>query len=95
MVLFLIVINVWLLAALVAQLVPSILGSNFAMYTHPVSRVYFLLHPARYEPVSAYLEPHSRRTHVPLVRHPPSLDIKANRKVPAIRRHCLAWEHQA
>ena len=26
---------------------------------------------------------------------PPSLDIKANRKAPAIRRHCLAWEHQA
>ena len=27
---------------------------------------------------------------------PPSLDIKANRKAPAIRRHCLPWEeHQA
>ena len=45
----------------------------------PACRVYFPLHPARYEPVSTYLEPHSRRTHVPLVRHPPSLDIKANR----------------
>ena len=55
----------------------------------------FPLHPARYEPVSTYLGPHSRRTHVPLVRHPPSLDIKANRNAPAIRRHRLAWEHQA
>ena len=53
----------------------------------------FPLHLARYEPVSTYLGPHSRRTHVPLVRHPPSLDIKANRNAPAIRR--LAWEHQA
>ena len=42
-----------------------------------------------------YLGPHSRRTHMPLVRHPPSLDIKANRNAPAIRRHRLAWEHQA
>ena len=55
----------------------------------------FPLHPARYEPVSTYLGPHSRRTHVPLVRHPPSLDIKANRNAPAIRQHRLAWEHQA
>ena len=55
----------------------------------------FPLHPARYDPVSTYLGPHSRRTHVPLVRHPPSLDIKANRNAPAIRRHRLAWEHQA
>ena len=55
----------------------------------------FPLHPARYESVSTYLGPHSRRTHVPLVRHPPSLDIKANRHAPAIRRHRLAWEHQA
>ena len=55
----------------------------------------FPLHPARYEPVSTYLGPHSRRTHVPLVRHPPSLDIKANRNAPVIRRHRLAWEHQA
>ena len=54
----------------------------------------FPLHPTRYEPVSTYLGPHSRRTHVPLVRHPPSLDIKANRNAPAIRRR-LAWEHQA
>ena len=62
---------------------------------HPACRVYFPLHPARYEPVSTHLGPHSRRTHVPLVRHPPSLDIKANRNAPAIRRHSLAWEHQA
>ena len=63
---------------------------------HPaVCRVYFPLHPARYEPVSTYLGPHSRRTHVPLVRHPPSLDIKANRNTSAIRRHRLAWEHKA
>ena len=55
----------------------------------------FPLHPARYEPVSTYLGPHSRRTHVPLVRHPPSLDIKANRNALAIRRHRMAWEHQA
>ena len=55
----------------------------------------FPLHTARYEPVSTYLGPHSRRTHVPLVRHPPSLDIKANRNAPAIRRHRLAWENQA
>ena len=55
----------------------------------------FPLHPARYEPVSTYLGPHSRRTHVPLVRHPPSSDIKANRNAPAIRRHRLAWEDQA
>ena len=61
----------------------------------PACRVYFPKHPARYEPVSTYLGPHSRRTHVPLVRHPPSLDIKANRNAPAIRRHRLAWEHQA
>ena len=61
----------------------------------PACRVYFPLHPARYEPVSTYLGPHSRRTHVPLVRHPPSLNIKANRNAPAIRRHRLAWEHQA
>ena len=63
-------------------------------FWHPACRVYFPLHPARYEPVATYLGPHSRRTHVPLVRHPPSLDIKANRNAPAIRRHCLAWEHQ-
>ena len=56
-------------------------------YTHPARRVYFPLHPARYEHVSTYscyLGPHSKRTHVPLVRHPPpppppSVDIKANR----------------
>ena len=53
--------------------------------SHPACRVYFPLHPARYEPVSTYLGPHSRRTHVPLVRHPPSLDSKANRNAPAIR----------
>ena len=64
-------------------------------HIHPACRVYFALHPARYEPVSTYLGPHSRRTHVPLLRQPPSLDIKANRKAPAIRRHCLAWEIQA
>ena len=67
----------------------------YAIYNQPACRVYFPLHPARYEPVSTYLGPHSKRTHVPLVRHPPSLDIKANRNAPAIRRHCLAWEHQA
>ena len=35
-----------------------------------------------------------REKHAPRARHPPSLDIKGNRKTPAIRRHCLAWERQ-
>ena len=32
----------------------------------PACRVYFPPHPVRYEPVSTYLGPHSRRTTVPL-----------------------------
>ena len=34
--------------------------------------------PARFEPVQTYLGPHSCKTHVPRVRHPPQSDIKAN-----------------
>ena len=64
-------------------------------FPQPACRVYFPLHPARYEPVSTYLGLNSRRPHVPFVRNPPSLDIKANRNAPAIIRHRLAWEHQA
>ena len=62
---------------------------SYVVFVQPACRVYFPLHPARYEPMPTYLGPHSRRTHVPLVRHPPSLDIKANRNAPAIRRFGL------
>ena len=66
----------WYLTALIIYI--------FVQYLRKIKRSYIgilslagvvLTTPARYEPVSTYLEPQSRTTHA---RHPPILDIKAN-----------------